>query len=131
MITFLTKFKFSDEDIYFLKQKFVNFDQEYFEYLKNINKEEFHLYGFDNGSEFFANEKILILKGKLSVILLLTYAISNIISFSTLVCTNSMRMRKIAGEDISMLEFGLRRAQGPMAGNFASKYAYLGGFSGN
>ncbi len=64
------------------------------------------------------------------VICLLTYAISNIMSFSTLVCTNAMRMRKIAGEDISMLEFGLRRAQGPMAGNFASKYAYLGSFEG-
>jgi nicotinic acid phosphoribosyltransferase len=41
-----------------------------------------------------------------------------------------MRMRKIAGEEVSMLEFGLRRSQGPLAGNFASKYAYLGSFAG-
>jgi len=75
-------------------------------------------------------EKVLILQGKLPVIMLLTYAISNLASFSTLVCTNSLRMRKIAGEEILMLEFGLRRAQGPMAGSFASKYSYLGSFGG-
>ena len=40
-------------------------------------------------------------------------------------------MRKIAGDEVSMLEFGLRRAQGPMAGNFASKYSYMGSFNGN
>lgn len=89
---------------------------------------EICLSGLDNGSEYFAKEKILTLSGKFPVILLLIYAISNIISFSTLICTNSVRMRKIAGENVLLLEFGLRRAQGPMAGNFASKYSYLGSF---
>ena len=82
----------------------------------------------DNGYEFFANEKVLILSGKLPVILLIKFAISNLISFSTLICTNAMRMRLIAGADSILLEFGLRRSQGPMAGNYASKYSYLGSF---
>jgi len=112
------------------KVKFKKFDEEFFKFLEELSLEDIHLYGLDNGSEFFVKEKVLILQGKLPVILLLTYAITNLVSFSTLVCTNSMRMRKIAGEEVSMLEFGLRRSQGPMAGNFASKYAYLGSFAG-
>jgi len=127
---FLQDFKFKKSDIELLKEKFKNFDTDYFDFLLNFNTSNIELFGMDNGSEFFAKEKILFLKGNLSYILLMTSGIKSIISFATLVCTNSIRMRKIAGDKVLMLEFGLRRAQGPMAGNFASKYSYMGSFDG-
>lgn len=44
----------------------------------------------------------------------------------SLMATNAARYRMVAGKNVSLLEFGLRRAQGPDGGLSASKYSYVG-----
>lgn len=51
---------------------------------------------------------------------------SNLFSSDSLMATNAARYRMVAGKHIKLLEFGLRRAQGPDGGLSASKYSYIG-----
>lgn len=114
----------------FIKSPLVDCDPEFFEWLKTVDGSEIKAYALHEGSLAFPRIPLIRVEGPLAVSQLLETGFLNLTNFPTLMTTNAARFRLAAGWKVSMLEFGLRRAQGPDGGMSASKYAYMGGFDG-
>lgn len=80
----------------------------------------------EEGSVVFAREPLIQVRGPISQCQLVETTLLNILNFSTLIATKSARC-VIAAQGDPILEFGLRRAQGPDGGVMASRASYIGG----
>jgi nicotinate phosphoribosyltransferase len=78
------------------------------------------------GTVVFANEPLLRVRGPLIQAQLVESMLLTIVGFQTLVATKAARVVEAAG-DGPVLEFGLRRAQGPDGALSAARAAYIGG----
>ncbi|OGR33535.1 MAG: nicotinate phosphoribosyltransferase, partial [Desulfuromonadales bacterium GWD2_61_12] len=79
------------------------------------------------GTVVFANTPLLSVSGTLAEAQFVETLLLNLINFSTLVATKAARIVHAAGADASVLEFGLRRAQGPDGGLTVARAACIGG----
>ncbi|KAJ2947951.1 hypothetical protein O0L34_g9742 [Tuta absoluta] len=130
-LKFLENFHYSDSDIEYLTQTLPgNIEPEFFAYLKGITCKDIKLSAIEEGSVVFPRVPLLRVEGPLIIAQLLETTLLTLVNFASLMATNAARYRMVAGKNVSLLEFGLRRAQGPDGGLSASKYAYVGGFDG-
>jgi nicotinate phosphoribosyltransferase len=81
------------------------------------------------GTVVFANEPLLTVEGTLAEAQFVETLLLNTINFQTLVATKAARICH-AADDAEVMEFGLRRAQGPDGGLSASRAAHVGGCRG-
>ncbi|XP_072940547.1 nicotinate phosphoribosyltransferase isoform X2 [Epargyreus clarus] len=130
-LKFLENFHYSDSDIEYLKQTLPeNIEPEFFVYLRNLTCKDVKLSAIEEGSVVFPRVPLLRVEGPLIITQLLETTLLNLVNFASLMATNAARYRMVAGKYVKLLEFGLRRAQGPDGGLSASKYSYIGGFDG-
>jgi nicotinate phosphoribosyltransferase len=78
------------------------------------------------GTVVFAHEPLLRVRGPIGVAQLVETPLLTLINFQTLIATKASRVVAAAAGQ-SVLEFGLRRAQGIDGGLAASRAAYIGG----
>ncbi|KAK3577713.1 hypothetical protein CHS0354_037983 [Potamilus streckersoni] len=130
-IKFLQNFHFSESDVKYIRSVLPpNTEPEFFHYLENLTANDVTLYAVDEGTVVFPKEPLMWIEGPLPAIQLMETPLLNLVNYASLVATNAMRFRLAAGPDKTLLEFGLRRAQGPDGALSASRYCYLGGFDG-
>ncbi|XP_028056425.1 nicotinate phosphoribosyltransferase 2-like isoform X1 [Camellia sinensis] len=128
-IRFIANFKFTAEEIAFIRASLPKTCEDgFYDYLRGIDCSDVEVHAVPEGSVAFPKVPLLIVEGPIAVVQLLETPILNLINYASLVSTNAARHRFVAGKSKLLLEFGLRRAQGPDGGIGASKYSYIGGF---
>lgn len=123
-LCYLEELAFNDEELSYLDGLHM-FRPEFLSYL-----ERFRFKGSVSapaeGCAVFAREPLLTVEGGLAEAQFVETALLNIINFQTLVATKGARINRAAG-GATVLEFGLRRAQGPDGGLSEARAAYIGG----
>ena len=130
VIDLIENFRFGVEDIQYLGGlKGANgqplFREPFLNYLQRM-KFSGTIHALPEGEVVFPHVPLLRIEAPLIQAQLLETALLTIINFSTLIATKAARIKAAAGED-TVLEFGLRRAQGIDGGLTASRAAYVGG----
>ncbi|KAK2960459.1 putative Nicotinate phosphoribosyltransferase 1 [Blattamonas nauphoetae] len=128
VLQFLNAFRFSESDIEYLRKIMPLAEDAFFDYLAQIDASCLKVTAMKEGTLCYPQEPLIRIEGPLAVAQVVETPILTIIGYATLVCTNARRMRQAAGPDKTLMEFGLRRAQGPDGGMSASIYAIMGGF---
>lgn len=123
-IDYIQDLCFSDEDIRYLRSLDI-FEDGFLSELKNLRFTG-DIDALSEGTIVFPDEPIVRVKAPILEAQLIETALLNIINHQTLIATKARRVVQAAQSD-GVLEFGLRRAQGPDAGIYGARAAIIGG----
>ena len=126
VIEYIKELKFEAEDIDYLASLGL-FEADFLEYLRNF-KFTGDIYAIQEGTVVFPKEPLLKVVAPIMEAQLVETAILNIINHQSLIATKASRVVYAAGGGV--MEFGLRRAQGPDAGVYGARAAVIGGCVG-
>lgn len=127
VIDYIKDLRFKQDDIEYLRSLKI-FDESFLSYLK-----DFHftgdIYAIPEGTVVFPMEPLVKVIAPIMEAQLIETALLNIINHQSLIATKASRVVYAAkGEPV--MEFGLRRAQGPDAGTLGARAAVIGGCIG-
>lgn len=127
VVDYIKNLKFSYDDIDYLRS-LGKFDEDFLDYLSS-----FHftgdIYAIPEGTVVFPMEPLVKVVAPIMEAQLVETAILNIINHQSLIATKAARVAFAAQGD-GIMEFGLRRAQGPDAGIYGARAAMIGGCMG-
>lgn len=127
VIEYIKELSFSEDDIAYLKGTGI-FEDDFLEYLEQF-KFSGNIYAIPEGSVIFPREPLMKIVAPVMEAQLIETAVLNIINHQCLIATKASRVVYAAKGD-GVMEFGLRRAQGPDAGIYGARAAMIGGCAG-
>ncbi|OEU61506.1 MAG: nicotinate phosphoribosyltransferase [Desulfuromonadales bacterium C00003094] len=126
-LDYLAGLRFSDADLDYLESLGI-FKRPFLDYMANFSFRA-RVTAPPEGTVVFGGEPLVTVEGRLAEVQLVETALLNIINFQTLIATKSARIC-LAAAPGQVIEFGLRRAQGPDGGLHGTRAAYIGGARG-
>jgi nicotinate phosphoribosyltransferase len=123
LLDILEDLRFDDKDISLLREN--GFPGDFLKYLKEFRFRG-NIYSSREGDIVFPTRPILQVEASMLEAQIIETLLLNMLNFQTLIATKASRMRLTAGNR-KLVDFGLRRAQGP-GGYYASRAAVIGGF---
>lgn len=127
VIEYVKNLNFSYDDVDYLRSLHI-FSEDFLQYLSGYHFTG-SIYAIPEGSLIFPKEPILKVVAPIMEAQLVETAILNILNHQCLIATKSSRIVYAAGET-GVMEFGLRRAQGPDAGLYGARAAVIAGCVG-
>ncbi len=124
VVEYLLNLHFGEEEIEYLRSLNL-FDEGFLQYLADM-KFTGDVYAVPEGTVVFPGEPILTVRAPIVQAQLIETAILNMFNHQTLIASKSAKVCGAAQGD-NVLEFGLRRAQGPDAGIYGARAAVIGG----
>ena len=127
LVKYIKDLHFSDHDIRYLSGLGI-FDADFLDYLADFRFSG-DIYAIPEGTVIFPREPIVKVIAPIMEAQLVETAILNIINHQSLIATKAARVCYAAKGD-GIMEFGLRRAQGPDAGIYGARAAVIAGCVG-
>lgn len=127
VIQYIKELKFEKEDIDYLASLGI-FEKDFLDYLSTFRFTG-DIYAIPEGTVVFPREPLVKVIAPIMEAQLVETAILNIINHQSLIATKASRVVYAAQGD-GIMEFGLRRAQGPDAGTYGARAAMIGGCIG-
>ena len=127
LMDYIENLHFDDEAIDYLRGLNI-FDEDFLAELRNF---KFHgdIQAVPEGTIVFSHEPLIRVTAPIFEAQLIETALLTIINHQTLIATKASRVVQ-AAEGGTIMEFGLRRAQGPDAGIYGARAAIIGGCAG-
>ena len=126
----LESFQFTDDHMSYLREQMPHVEKKFFDWLRQIDCSKLKVYALKEGTIAYPRVPLMRVQGPIAVAQLLETSILTLTNYASLMTTNSAKYRLAVGFNKGLIEFGLRRAQGPDGGVSASRYSYMGGFDG-
>ena len=127
VISYIKNLNFTYEDVDYLRGLGI-FSEEFLHYLSGFHFSG-DIYAIPEGTVVFPKEPLLKVIAPIMEAQLVETAILNIINHQSLIATKTSRI-VFAANGSGIMEFGLRRAQGPDAGLYGARAAMIGGCVG-